>query len=136
MMESIKFGDVFVSKGDYYVYLALQDNLLYVAKILDDEAAEKIERLFEIRTRQGGGRAEKANDNILFSYVVLKTEEFKNKMCHFKDAKDGKDSENDALFDKLIGPLDKEDLTQIKDEIINGPVSKLLKDLIRDIDIS
>ena len=81
--------------------------------------------------------AEKAEDHILFSYVILKTEEFKNKMCHFKDAMSGKNSNEEGLFfDSLAGSLDKDDLIQVKNEIINGPLPLLLKELIKTIDIS
>ena len=135
MIESVKFGDVFVSKGDYYIFLALQDDLIYVGKILDDMAAGKIENLFKIRTIQGGEKEEKAKDNILFSYVILRTEAFKNKMCHFKDTTSGKNSDDTNFFEKLVGSLNKEDLIQVRDEIINGPLPIILKEIVKNIDI-
>jgi hypothetical protein len=136
VLNLIKFGDVFVYKGTEWVFLAKTEELLFAAQILDKEQTAQIDLLFNKLASKGSKIADQIKDKPLYCYVVLETEKFKRRAAHFKTAISGKSTnDNELFFDKILDPLIKSDLVNIKKQIINGPFSKLLKDIVRDIDI-
>lgn len=124
----ITFGDIFRYKEEEFVYLAQNGNVVYVAKILNEEKTNQILELEKRRMRNT-----KIKNHVLYSFVVLSTDEFKNRMAHFHDT----DNNNiEPTFD-IIGLLNKKDMKEVKEEILykNSAVPIRLKELIKDIDI-
>lgn len=124
----ITFGDIFRYKEEEYVYLAQNGDTVYAAKILDKEKTDQVLKLDKRRMRN-----EKVKSNVLYSFVVLSTNEFKNRMAHFSNT----DKNNiEPSFD-VIGLLNKNDLKEVKGEILykNSAVPIKLKELIKDIDV-
>ena len=133
MVESIKFGDVFRYKEKFFVFLAKTEEIIYTAQILDLESTRKINALYERITTSG--KSEQRKRNPLYCYVLLSTVEFQHRMAHFKDtAKD----ESAVSFNKVGIILDRTDLIEIKNEIINpdSPIPLELKRLVSGLDIS
>jgi len=128
MLEIIKFGDVFASDGKEYVFLAKTDELLYAGEIFDKILTKKIEDFYISESKKPSSRCE---SNKAFCFVTLSTEKFKNRMAHFGNS----DYDVDKFFLNKIGSLESKDLKEIKDTIINGPVSGGLKQLVKDIGI-
>lgn len=79
MIESIKFGDVFKHKEKEYVFLAKTEELVYAAEILSKELTSKIDNLYQKISKYDGGCV----NRIIYCYVMLKTEEFKDRMIFF-----------------------------------------------------
>jgi len=121
-----KFGDIFRYKEDEYVFLAQSDGIIYAAQILDKEKTNQILRLYEKRKHK--------SSNVLYSYVILSTDDFKDRMAHLNNT----DKNNVELSLDIIGSLNKQDLNEIKAEILNtnSAVSMKLKQLIKDIEIN
>lgn len=124
----VTFGDIFRYKEEEYVYLAQNGEIVYAAKILNEEKAEQILRLDKLKTRNN-----KIKNNVLYSFVVLSTDEFKGRMAHFYNT----DKNNiEPSFD-IIGLLNKKDMKEVKEEILykNSAVPIKLKEMIEDIDV-
>jgi hypothetical protein len=121
-----KFGDVFRYDGIEYVFLAKIDGLVYAAEILNEVKGRSI---LTLEARLG---EKKKSGEILFCYVILQTEEFKNRMAHLHGAKDG---DANIQFDFTSASLSNEDLVCMKREIMEGPLPLILKEAIKDIDI-
>ena len=124
----ITFGDIFRYREEEFVYLAQNGEIVYAAKILDKEKADQILKLDKLKTRN-----EKTKNNVLYSFVILSTDEFRNRMAHFYNT----DKNNiEPSFD-IIGLLNKKDMKEVKNEILykNSAVPIKLKELIKDIDV-
>ena len=130
MFESIKFGDIFKYREKEYVFLAKTEEIFYTSQILAEKETKQINDLFEKRCR--GQNRERLKRHPLYCYVILKTEEFKNRMAHFKNT--GQDEL--GLIDKTGNTLNEEDLREIKKEIINpnSPLPRELKQLVATLD--
>lgn len=126
----IKFGDTFLHKEKEYVFLAKTEDIVYAAQILDEQKTNNVNRLYELKSR-----TERCEDRILFCFVILKTEEFKNRMVHFKNTARGEDKIN---FDELKeNVLNSDDLREIKEEIVRSgsPIPLELKEMIKKFDV-
>lgn len=124
----ITFGDIFRYREEEFVYLAQNGEIVYAAKILDKEKADQILRLDKLKTRN-----EKIKNNVLYSFVILSTDEFRDRMAHFYNT----DKNNiEPSFD-IIGLLNKKDMKEVKNEILykNSAVPIKLKEMIKDIDV-
>ena len=130
MAETIKFGDVFKYKEKEYVYLVKTEELVYVAEILNKEQALLINNLYEKRDR--AGTLTKVKDNQLYCFVILTTEEFKDRMAHFHQPEH---NEGDLNFGGILCSLNTRDLKDIKSEILKGPVPKELQELVKNINV-
>jgi len=127
MTESIKFGDVFKHHEQEYVFLAKTGDILYAAQILDVEKTRQIKRLDDHRARRPDANR---FENILYCYVMLSTEEFKDRMAHFGDPTlDG------IVIDKTGVALNTEDMRTLKNDLCDPRtlVAGELKQLVRDL---
>ena len=77
----IKFGDIFRFNEQEFVFLAQTHEITYAAKVLNLDDTKSVLRLYEIRN---AGNSEKIN-NVLYSFVILNTPEFKNRMAHLNN---------------------------------------------------
>jgi hypothetical protein len=127
----IKFGDIFRFNEQEFVFLAQTEEITYTAKILNQEHTVQVKNLYDAKIKNNS--ISKVKNNVLYSFVILDTEQFKGRMAHFKDTdKNGLDSSFDT-----IGSLNKKDLSEIKEEILNqySAVPLKLKELVKDISI-
>lgn len=134
MIYMVKFGDLFHFNEKDYVFLAKTDELLFAAQVLDTKQSQWIKGLHEKRLKNNK-TAVLCNRNVLFCYVVLTTESLKDRIAHLKEtAHDG----DVVKIETLNISLCKADMVSIKEEILGGfsAVSKELKNLVRDIDLS
>jgi len=132
MSESIKFGDIFRYKEEEYVFLAKTDEIVYAGQILDKAKTRKIDDLCEKRFR---GNIDSRIKNLpLYCYVMLYTDEFKDRMAFL--GKTGED-EFDYTFDLTGQTLNEQDIFEIKKEIIDpsSPIPGILRELIEALDI-
>ncbi len=131
MADSIKFGDVFRYREKDYVFLAKTAEVLYAAQILDEERTKVIKDLDNLRASKPD--AQKYRSNPLYCYVVLSTEEFKDRMAHF-----GVPTQDGIIIDKTGLVLNKEDIRALQRDICDpgAPVANELKQLVNDLAIS
>ena len=80
----ITFGDIFRYKEEEFVYLTQNGNVVYVAKILNEEKTNQILELEKRRMRNTKIKNHVIS-NVLYRFVFLSTDEFKNRMAHFHD---------------------------------------------------
>jgi hypothetical protein len=126
----VKFGDVFRYGEKEYVYLAKTDDIIYAAQILD---SEKSAMVLDMRLRLAATGQEKLKDTIVFCFVQLSTEKFKDRLAHFKDVAANVDI--DCTFD-VIRTLDLDDLKDIKTEITDSSfIPRELKELVEGIEL-
>lgn len=125
----IKFGDVFRFSEQEFVFLAQTDKITYAAKVLDLDNTKAVMSLYE---KRNAGNSEKVN-NVLYSFVILNTPKFKNRMAHFNNT--DQNGHHDGY--EVINTLNSKDLKEIKEEIMNksSAVPLKLKELIKDIAI-
>jgi hypothetical protein len=131
MISSLLFGDIFRYEQKEYIFLAKSERIIYAAEILNSEISEKINNLFQGRLAKGKDSV--LETNILYCYVLLQTEEYRNRCASF--AHSGKDDFG-ITFQKLSIVLSSVDLKFIKKEIMEKrAIPKELKLLIANIDI-
>jgi len=123
----IKFGDVFRFNEQEFVFLAQTDEITYAAKVLDLNSTKAVMSLYEKRNK---GNSEKVN-NVLYSFVILNTPAFKNRMAHLNNTY--QNGHRDGY--EVINTLNSKDLKEIKEEIMNksSAVPLKLKELVKDI---
>jgi len=119
----IKLGDVFRHKEREYVYLIEYNDIIFAARILSQEESQQLKNLYE-KKKIRGETTRGLEDEPIFCFVMLNTEEFKERIAHL--AIDTEHDVGSLVFD-IIRPLDKEDVKIIINEIKNGPVSLNLK---------
>lgn len=106
----IKFGDVFKHGERDYVYLAGTSEIIYAAKILSIENTEKVLNLSN--KRETNGNRDKYKGHSLYCFVMLDTDEFKDRMAHFQQTQYG-----DVSVESAFRHLNTGDLKKIKEEI-------------------
>jgi hypothetical protein len=131
-MESeriLKFGDVFRFKEQEFVFFYLTTDFMYVARILDLKQSQQVKSLYENKVRLGH-MTNAARDHAIYSFVVLTTEEFNERMANF-----AKTQEDVNIFPDIVGRVNDDDLKAIKKEIISDscPVARVLKDYVKSL---
>jgi hypothetical protein len=132
-ITSIVFGDIFEYNGREYVFLAKTEEVIYAAQILSPEATSRVDSLFQLRMATGKMVKATIDSNVLYCYVMLKTEKFVGRCVHF--ANTGKDDFG-LVMNKLAIELDPSDIEQIKEEIIRKNAIPIeLKELVKSLAI-
>lgn len=126
----ITFGEVLQFKGSEYVYLAATEEIIYLARILNSSEGDTINSLYLKKLSGGAMSKVRVADSPLYCFVILTTEEFKNRMAHLH--KSGYDFGPFSPME-CMGRLNEKDLKEIKETIISGPVPLELKDLVKGI---
>lgn len=125
-MNSLTFGDIFQYNQKEYIFLAKTEDRIYTAQILSPTETSKIDRLFRLRQSQN-----RPTNLTLYCYVILQTNEFKNRAAHLLNT--GNIYHSD-YFTKLQIELQTKDLKAIQEEILKkSTISTQLKELIKDI---
>lgn len=130
---SLKFGDVFSRDEKEYIFLARTDELTYAGLILDKEFTRAV-KLRHDSVLKDTSKSERAKCMKIFCYVILKTEEYKERMASF--ANTDYDDWDFELCDNYICPLNSEDIANIKEEILKedsaAPLG--LKEIVKSFD--
>ncbi len=128
MTSSLVFGETFRLDNSEYVFLTKTPEIWYVAEILNDEKSDSLKRFSEKQVFTNHDVSNKP----LLCFVELKTDDYKNRIAHF-----GNTQKND--ISDYISPLNialcKEDMLDVIETILNGPVPNELKELIKNISI-
>jgi hypothetical protein len=130
-LSILTFGDVFRYKEKDYVYLASTEDIIFTARIFSPQETYDISELarrFDNNPRTNRSKSE------LYYFVILNTKEVKDRMASLANT-----GNNDvSVYADKYCKLAKEDLRSIKEKIIDPetPISGILRDLIRDIEIS
>lgn len=107
----LEFGDVFEYEGEEYIFLVGKTDVVYVAKILGTELSIQLSKECSRRITRNV-----KIERPLYCFVVLTTEELKNRVAHF-----GKPEKNpQIIFNKLSISLNDQDLINLKREIENS----------------
>lgn len=124
-ITSLVFGDVFMYEGNEYIFLASTSDQIYTAKILDLNLSRKINRSYNSAIRRN---REIALRNLLYCFVVLTTQELKDRMASLTKT-DMYRFEREMRKSRIS--LNKKDLTSLKEEIISSRgVPIILKELV------
>lgn len=125
----LKFGDIFRFKEQEYVFLHLTTDFMFAARIFNTKLTQQVLSLYETKVKNGHMRGA-AVDQAIYSFVVLTTEEFNEKMANF-----AKTQEDVNLLPDIIGRVNDKDLSAIKEEILSEgcPVAKVLKEYIKSL---
>lgn len=131
MITSLIFGDLFEYNDKTYIFLAKTESILYAAEILNLCLSKEIDGAYQ----RAIARNRRIDQNILYCYVKLQTEELKERLAFLGGA--GKDKSIDYydLFRKLPIVLRKEDLKQVYNEIVRdkSPLPIELKELVGEL---
>lgn len=130
-MTPLVFGDIFSYESREYIFLASTSDQIYTAKILDFDLSNQINNSFGAAIRKNKNIALR---NLLYCFVILTTEELKNRMASLAQTDSGR-FEKEIKKQKLF--LNKKDLAALKDEIVTSIGTPLiLKELVSDLDVS
>ena len=126
----LKLGDIFRFKEQEFVFLYLTTDFLYAARIFNDKQTSQVLTLYDKKYKSGHIRGY-AKDQNIYSFVVLTTEEFEERMASFANTQ----NDTDILPD-IIGKINDEDLEAIKKEILSDscPVAQTLKEYIASLE--
>lgn len=126
------FGDIFQYNEKDYIYLGAKGDHIHAAVVLDEKFTANLLRLHTRRTQQNSPGASVALlSSTAYCFVILKTSEMKDRACHFNNTE-----YEIKYFNSLnILPvkLTKEDLTNIKTEIMTKPVTEELREVVRPV---
>jgi len=126
------FGDTFRHREKEYVYLAQTGDILYAALILPQDESRELNKYSSTQIKNGAKTGIMLTKP-LYCFVVLNTEEFKDRVAHigFSDQHESTVDECGSL--NPTGKLNNFDLKQIKQEIDGGAVPQDLKELTKSI---
>lgn len=127
----LKFGDIFNYHEKDYVFLVKTEDSIYAAQILPLDLSRQIQQKHN-KVLRDTRKAMIAKHNILYCYVVLKTDNFKERIAHFADSEH---DETSLILGPPIDTLEDCDLNAIREEILDdySMVPRELKKLIKDI---
>ncbi|HKX72943.1 MAG TPA: hypothetical protein VJM32_02945 [Candidatus Saccharimonadales bacterium] len=119
----VNFGDVFTYEEQDFVYLgeSVEKKIVYAARILDDKQSFALKKFSEDAQYKHSYNP----DSMLYSFVTLETQDFKDKLAWFKDT--GRDGTKPT---RPHCTLEANDLTKIKQEILTGPLPQELKEIV------
>ena len=128
----INFGDIFRYREKEYVFLAQTEDTIFCAKIIDSRMAASIQSLSDKREASG----HQSKKNPLFSIVILRTKDFEGTAAHLAGT-DSAEHQTVTRFE-VLGSLDKDDLLEIKAEILSDDsvVPLRLIEIVRQLNIS
>ena len=113
MIQTVKFGNVFVLDDKEYVFLAKIDDVVYAVEILNKDYSREVTRLASREARRG----DRSVDKLVFCFVELSTERFKERVAHLAKAGRG---EANIEFDEVEDCLSAEDKDAIKKELVDN----------------
>lgn len=130
-IASLVFGDVFMHEDNEYIFLASTSDQIYTAKILNLELSNEISNSYKVAVRKN---KQVALRNLLYCFVILSTEELKNRMASLART-DG------HRFEKAIKKqnvsLNMKDLKSLKEEIVSSRGTPLiLKELVSNLELT
>lgn len=76
MNPPLIFGEIFSIKEMEYIFLGIDSDVLYAAKILDIELSKRVERLFFNRVYEN-----KATNKTIFCFIKLVTSQYKDRIA-------------------------------------------------------
>lgn len=76
------FGDIFRYNGKEYILLKFTENIIYAAKILNEEESKRLSSLYEQRQAAGIRDLEART---IFAFVTLYTQGFEGRNAHLCD---------------------------------------------------
>ncbi len=126
----LKFGDIFRLGGEHeFVFLHLTVDFIYVARIFDKTQTQQVQFLYNKKFNQGHLQGA-AKDNQLYSFVILTTEEYRERMANFANPQ-----KDVNIIPDVIGKVNEEDLAAIKKEILSDecPVATVVKEYIKSL---
>lgn len=126
----ITFGDIFTYGEKEYVFFAKTDELTYAAEIFDIERTKEVLASYNRMVKKNGSGY--CESRPLYCFVILQTENFKNRMAHLGMTDHGADN---ISFDTVGCKLNDQDLNELKN-IIKDPssaVNRGLRELVKDI---
>lgn len=119
------FGDIFRYEENEFVYLCGADDIIYAARILDEDLSKRI--LFE--SEKAASRGKQVDSMPVYCFVILKTQDFKNRAAYF-----GSPDFSGICSDRKICSLVEDDIASIKKEILaSRGVPEKLKELVRQL---
>ena len=125
---SLVFGDVFIYEAKEYIFLASTSSQIYTAKILDVALSKEINNQFNAAARKN---KEAILRNLLYCFVILSTEELKNRMASLART-DGERFEREIKKQNI--ELNSNDLQALKEEILSSKgIPLILKELISNL---
>lgn len=120
----LTFGDVFSIGEKEYVYLGLQQDLIYAALICSKRDTDKVVDMHNKVAASGVG-APKLNENRLYCFVILTTDEFEGRAAHL-----GNPSLQSVPRMQKACSLNEQDIVELKKEI---QASRGVPNALRDI---
>ena len=132
MDSIIDFGSVVYYNEIEYVFLAETEEIIYLARILNKEDTKKILEQYKKVYSTGSKNTPIRLQNPLYSFIELKTDQFRDRIAHLNRTDQSFDS---AMIFRKICDLLNEDKRDLKKEILRetSAVPRELKTLIKKI---
>lgn len=129
MLELLVFGDVFYYRGEEYVFLAMNDGVIYAAQILDKQQSKQFVGMRNQSIRKDGEK--RTNEKIIYCFVELKTGQYAQRIAHLNKSDEQK--EPAAILHASGDSISKEDMLEMRDAILRGPVPAVLSRLVGEL---
>jgi hypothetical protein len=128
-ITSYSFGDVISYKGEEYVFLAVTDDSIFLAKILSIQDTAIVTNIDKRISDNGSPHT---SYSLSVCFVVLKTQEFRDRAVFYGRT----EYPFDMFTNKLTSGLNLEDLKVIKKEILESKATaQILKDKMEEIEL-
>ncbi len=116
MNPPLSFGDTFLVKEIEYIFLGIDGEILYAAKILDLELSKQVEKF--LMNRIAGN---KATNKTIFCFVKLITPQYKNRIASLTKPELNKN----IKIKKLKVVIEDEDKEKLKEEILTSDLAPI-----------
>ena len=124
----LAFGDVFCIGDKEYVFLGAHQNLIYAALICSRPQTEQLVHMHD-RIQAAGTGTTKLNENRLYCFVILTTEQFEGRAAHLANPA----MEPSPRIQKDCS-LSEADIAQLKQEIrASRGVPNALKEIVGNL---
>jgi hypothetical protein len=132
MIEMLFFGDIFTYRDKLYVYLDMDEDTVYAARVLSAREAKPFVSMREDSIKQ---RGEKETRQLpAFCFVQLVTEHIDSgSVAHLANTQTQKEPNRFLHGDGER--LCKADLLELRKEILEGPVPRTLKLSVEKLDL-
>jgi len=125
-MAALNFGDVFLYKEKEYIFLVATEEAIFAAKILDHVQSRYLDNKFNSAATKGVQRASLAEASPMYCYVLLQTQEYKERAAHYGNS--GKDDLS-GVFTRCNALCD-EDVALLKREIADSGAPAKLRNAV------
>jgi hypothetical protein len=131
MISMLVFGDIFSYGDNLYVYLDMDEDTVYAARILTKHDSQRVVRGRDDSLKKRGEKA--TRPFAIYCFVQLTTDGYEDQVAHLNQTQTQKEPNRFLHTDG--DRICKADMLELRKEIMEGPVPGALKISVAKLDL-